>query len=397
MAKFIVKKITENRIKAGEKLINVDDLEDGQGSHLLSEGSRIDLVDQEGNFLAKLLVGRQNKGLGWIFTNQRDHKFSQAWIQDLLNHAIDERFSSFDLQETNAFRLFNGEGDGLGGVTIDYYAGYLQINWYSKGVYGYREWFMEGLVNSEIEFEGIYETLRFDFYDDQDPIQLRWGNPAPQPLIIKENGLNFAIYLGQEWMTGLFLDQREVRKFILEQGQGESLLNLFSYTGAFSLVGAKSGILKTVSVDVANRSLERTKEQFQINQVDLSSDNHEIRVMDVFDYIKYAHRHDIRFDWVICDPPSYARTKKFVFSAEKDYLSLAEDLFTMTKPGGMTIISTNHSGYPASKFRQDMVEVGRNHPGQFQLIQSFGLPLDFPTSLDESSQYLKVLVFYRSI
>ncbi|WP_282920745.1 class I SAM-dependent rRNA methyltransferase [Ignavigranum ruoffiae] len=396
MTTYKMKSEASQKIHQGYKLITEEDFLSGQGIENEEEGQRIILTQANGEFLAQAIVGRQHKGFAWIYSTRADQYFTREFFEHCLAQALDQRFASFDLQKTNAFRLFNGEGDGVGGFTLDYYDGYLQINWYSRGIYAYRQWLNHYLQASPYDFKGCYQTLRFDLTGDEEAIQHLWGDQAPQPLKILENGVSFAIYLGQDWMTGLFTDQREVRLFISQQAQGESLLNLFAYTGAFSVVAALAGIEKTVSVDVANRSRQGITDNFSLNGINLAESDHEIRIMDVFDYLRYAKRHQLQFDWVVCDPPTYARTKKYVFSADRDYPSLAEDLFTLTKPGGMTVISTNHSGYDSDHFRQEMIEVANQHPGKCQLIQSFDLPEDYPTSEDAQSQYLKVLVFYRT-
>ena len=94
-------------------------------------------------------------------------------------------------------------------------------------------------------------------------------------------------------------------------------MNLFSYTGAFSVAAAMGGAVQTTSVDVANRSLEKTREQFEVNGIDASEQK--IYVMDVFDYIKYGAKKSLTFDTIVLDPPSFARTKKRTFSVAKDY------------------------------------------------------------------------------
>lgn len=395
MAEYKLKAKTVQDIKNGEKLIQYKDFVNEEKAEHFQEGDVIFMVDDNRDFVGKLLVGRQNKGLGWLITDQEDEYWSERLAYDRLDTAVANRDSFFSDSDTTAFRLFNGEGDGIGGITIDFYDYYLHINWYSEGLYLYREYFIEALRSLVPDFKGIYETIRFKKTDDQVLVALTQGEPAPQPLIIKENGIQYAVYLGESWMTGIFLDQREVRQFIQTQAQDMTLLNLFSYTGAFSVAAAIAGSSKTVSVDVANRSLSQTQEQFDLNDIDYSDQQHEIRVMDVFDYINYAKRHELTFDRVVCDPPSFARTKKFIFAADKDYPALAHDLFTLTAVNGMTVISTNHAGYRPENFRRDMMEVAQKHPGKFHLIQQFGLAEDFPTSEDSESQYLKVLVFYR--
>lgn len=396
MTHLTLKEEACHRVEQGYKLISEEDFSMGQKIQQIQEGQSIRLNRPNGAFLAQALVGRQQKGFAWIYSYNPVESFNQALLNQRLAKAIDQRMATFDVNKTNAFRLFNGEGDGIGGFTLDYYAGYLQINWYSRGIYAYREWLMSFLQGSANHFQGCYQTLRFEVGQDQTPIQHCWGKLAPHPLTVRENGINYAVYLGEDWMTGIFTDQREVRTFIHQQAQQGSLLNLFAYTGAFSVAAALAGIEKTVSVDVANRSLQGIRTNFALNGLELADADHEIRIMDVFDYLRYAKRHQLQFDWVVCDPPTYARTKKYVFAADRDYPALAEDLFTLTKPGGMTVISTNHSAYEPERFRQEMIAVANQHPGRCQLIQSFTLPEDYPTSPDPQSQYLKVLVFYRT-
>lgn len=396
MKKIRITNKAVSKFQNGYKLVQADDFlyEDAQDG--LLEGSEVALISESKKIVAKFVVGRQNKGLGWVFTTYSEEEWDYPLVYSILEDAIESRKNLLHDDDTTAFRLLNGEGDGLGGVTMDYYANYIQINWYSKGVYQYREWYIEALVQLLPQIKGIYETIRFQGIGEHAKVILTYGEPAPQPIIIKENGVQFAIHLGEEWMMGLFLDQREVRQFVRNQASELSVLNLFSYTGGFSVAAACGGARQTVSVDIANRSLAKTVENFELNHVSAPSTEHEIRVMDVFDYIQYATRHAKQFDMVVCDPPSFANTKQYQFRAEKDYVKLANDLFDIVAPGGLIILSTNHSGYYYHKFKQELVEAGKAHHGHYQLIQSFALGEDYPTTKDQTSQYLKVLVFYRT-
>lgn len=390
-----LKQLAHKKIQQGKRLLQVEDLKQPLAVDTLQEGEIVLLESLTGDLAAKAIIGRQNKGLGWIFTLNSHDFWDEVFITTCFIQAIERREDLFNNESTTAFRLFNGEGDGIGGFTIDWYDGFIQINWYSRGIFSYRDLLVDCLMRQLPKIQGIYETKRFKTDLDEWQSKHTKGRPAPQPIVIKENDVRFAIYLGEEWMTGLFLDQREVRQFVNAQSLDLDVLNLFSYTGGFSVAAAVGGARKTVSVDVANRSLPKTKEQFELNGIYPDALEDEIRVMDVFDYINYAQRHGIDFDLVVCDPPSFARTKDYQFVADQDYKQLAREVFSLTRPGGMAILSTNHSGYSLEDFQQDMVEVGLNHPGMCQLIQSFDLPKDFPTTADEASQYLKVLVFYR--
>src|SRR5690606_9383885 len=125
-------------------------------------------------------------------------------------------------------------------------------------------------------------------------------------------------------MVGVFLDQREVRKTIKDRyAKGKNMLNTFSYTGMFSVFATLGGANKTTSVDLANRSKGKTIEQFAINGIDFEAQD--IIVEDVFHYFKYAARKQLTFDLVILDPPSFARSKKHTFSANKDYKDLLKE------------------------------------------------------------------------
>lgn len=394
MAEYKLRELATKRINNGGKLVKVKDFQNEEKAKHFIEGDIIILNDFDNQFLAKMLVGRQNKGIGWIVTTYMDEYWDENLVYYSLQDAIEARQSFFNNESTTAFRLFNGEGDGIGGVTIDWYDHYLQINWYSLGIYEYRQWFFNVISELLPQVKGVYETLRFQT-DEYEQIQLVSGEPAPQPLVIKENDINYAVYLGESWMTGIFLDQRDVRDFIKTQSQDMSVLNIFSYTGAFSVAAALGGSNRTVSVDVANRSLELTTEQFALNGIQIEDSAHEVRVMDVFNYLDYAQKNAITYDLIVSDPPSFARTKKKQFRVEEDYVSLAKQLFNLTNPNGMTILSTNHSGYAMEQFRDEMIAVTQEIDGTFYLIQQFELPEDFPVSSDEESNYLKVLVFYR--
>ena len=163
-----------------------------------------------------------------------------------IKSAAKYREGFYSNKHTTAFRVFNGEGDGIGGLTIDYFAGFYLITWYSIGIYRFKKAILEALQHS-VDYKGIYQKKRFDakgqYLDDTDDFIC--GEKAPEPLIVKENGVNFAIYLDDGAMVGVFLDQRDVRRTILEKyAKGKTVLNTFSYTGAFSVFAALGGAKK---------------------------------------------------------------------------------------------------------------------------------------------------------
>ena len=192
-------------------------------------------------------------------------------------------------------------------------------------------------------------------------------------------------------MVGIFLDQRDVRRTIRDKySYGKTMLNTFSYTGAFSIAACLGGAVKTTSVDLAKRSLSKTKEQFKINNIDMSTQD--IIVQDVFEYFKYAVKKNILFDLVVLDPPSFARSKKITFSVSKDYVNLLKEAIHLTNKGGVIVASTNYAGLNMMKFRDFVKKAFKELSIKFEIIESFSLPKDFRVS-DEfrEADYLKVL------
>ncbi|WP_112181546.1 MULTISPECIES: class I SAM-dependent rRNA methyltransferase [Paraliobacillus] len=355
------------------------------------EGIIVQLVDEKNHFLGRGYYGRQNKGFGWVLTQNENEPIDQQFFDKKIEKALDIRSAYYKDKDTTAFRVFNGEGDGIGGLTIEYYAGFYVVNWYSQGIYLFKELILNSLKNL-VEFKGIYEKKRFDtggkYLEDDDFVA---GERGDFPIIIKENGVNFAVYLNDGPMTGIFLDQRQVRKTIRDKyANGKSVLNTFSYTGAFSVFAALGGAEQTTSVDLANRSLPKTIEQFQVNGLD--ENDHIIRVMDVFNYFKYAVKKNLNFDMVILDPPSFARSKKHTFSASKDYVNLLKEAIAITADQGIIVASTNASGFGMDKFKNFVNQAFKEMDEAYRVIETFSLPDDFKTIKQyKEGDYLKVL------
>ncbi len=366
-----------------EALINVNDLQ--------VEGDLVKLVDEKNRFIGKGYYGKQNKGIGWILTRNENDQINQIFFDKKLAAALNHRQQFYHDTETTAFRVFNGEGDGIGGLTIDYFDGYYLINWYSKGIYQFKEYVIESL-NKLVEYKAIYQKKRFAIdgkYIEEDGFVI--GERGQFPIIIKENGINFFIYLDEGAMVGIFLDQREVRKIIKEKyAQGKTVLNAFSYTGAFSVAAALGGALKTTSVDLANRSLGKTIEQFSVNGIDY--EEQDIIVEDVFHYFKYAIKKEQKFDMVILDPPSFARSKKYTFSAAKDYKYLLKEAIKITEDNGVIVASTNASTFDMNQFKGFIATAFKEMNRTYKSLEEFSLPKDFKTMKEfREGDYLKVV------
>jgi 23S rRNA (cytosine1962-C5)-methyltransferase len=397
MTKEIVVKANPKYIQQflkGYPLLNKENVTLTMGN--VQDGDILKLVDTHDRFIAKGYFGIQNKGIGWLLSWKESEKIDKEFIFNKIQAAINCRLHFFYSEDTTAFRVFNGEGDGFGGFTIDYFDGYYLIQWYSKGAYSFLEEIMESL-RELTDYKGIYQKKRFaqeGKYVEEDGFVE--GTRPSFPLLVKENGVQFAIYLNDGAMVGVFLDQREVRKRIRDAySDGKRVLNTFSYTGAFSVFAALGGAALTTSVDLANRSLSKTIEQFSINGIDHESQN--IIVEDVFKYFKYAVKKELSFDLVILDPPSFARSKKHTFSAAKDYKDLLKEAIAITEKNGTIVASTNCSTFNMKKFKGFIETAFNETNGNYKILEEYTLPEDFKTlSQYKQSDYLKV-AFIRKL
>ncbi len=379
----------------GYPLISKDSIVDL--SRVKDEGTIVNLLDERKKFIAKGYYGKQNKGYGWVLSSKKEEEINVSYFTHKIKTALKYREAFYNDENTTAFRVFNGEGDGVGGLTIDYFEGFYLITWYSLGIYEFREDILTAL-QSLVEYKGMYQKKRFDakgqYLDDADDFVC--GSRGEFPLIVKENGVNFAIYLDDGPMVGVFLDQREVRKTIRDSyAKGKTVLNTFSYTGAFSVFAALGGSTKTTSVDLAKRSRSKTQEQFTINGIDV--DAQDIIVEDVFNYFKYAVKKEILFDVVVLDPPSFARSKKHTFSVAKDYVKLLKEAIQITNKGGVIVASTNYANFNMGKFKEFIDKAFKELGGKYKIEHTFSLPKDFKVMEKfKEGDYLKV-VFIRKV
>ncbi|MEG7864902.1 class I SAM-dependent rRNA methyltransferase [Bacillus paranthracis] len=381
-------------IKSGYPLILKDAIQNL--NDVQEEGTIIKVVDEKNHFVGKGYYGKQNKGYGWILTRKESEQINQSFFESKIKSALHKRKQFYKSSDTTAFRALNGEGDGLGGLIIDYYDGYYVVSWYSEGIYTFRDEIIAAL-QKVANFKGIYEKKRFDtkgkYIEGDDFVA---GERGEFPLIVKENGVNFAVYLNDGAMVGVFLDQRNVRKQIRDKyAKGRTVLNMFSYTGAFSVFAALGGASKTTSVDLANRSLSKTIEQFSVNEVDYEAQD--IIVEDVFLYFKYAAKKKMKFDMVVLDPPNFARSKKYTFSAAKDYKNLLKETIAITENNGIIVASTNCSAFDMKKFKGFIDTAFKEMNGKYKILEEHSLPEDFRT-IDQFKEgdYLKV-VFIEKI
>ena len=381
MNRIRVSKRVEKKLAKGLVLLEASDLE-----NVNLKDQEVEVQSQEGTFLGTAYLSQQNKGLGW-FVSKDKVAFNQAFFETLFRQAKEKRKAYYQDDLTTAFRLFNQEGDGFGGLTVDLYGDYAVFSWYNSYVYQIRQTISEAFRQVFPEVLGAYEKIRFKGLDYESAHV--YGQEAPDFFTVMENGILYQVFMNDGLMTGIFLDQHEVRGSLVDGlAMGKSLLNMFSYTAAFSVAAAMGGASQTTSVDLAKRSRELSQAHFQANGI--STDDHRFIVMDVFEYFKYAKRKGLTYDVIVLDPPSFARNKKQTFSVAKDYHKLISKSLEILNPGGIIIASTNAANVSSQKFTE---QIDKGFAGRsYQILNKYGLPADFAyNKKDESSNYLKVI------
>ena len=381
MNRIRVSKRVEKKLTKGLVLLEASDLE-----NVNLKDQEVEVHSQDGNFVGTAYLSQQNKGLGWFISKEKV-TFNQAFFETLFRQAKEKRKAYYQDDLTTAFRLFNQEGDGFGGLTVDLYGDYAVFSWYNSYVYQIRQTISEAFRQVFPEVLGTYEKIRFKGLDYESAHV--YGQEAPDFFTVLENGVLYQVFMKDGLMTGIFLDQHEVRGSLVDGlAMGKSLLNMFSYTAAFSVAAAMGGASQTTSVDLAKRSRELSQAHFQANGI--STDDHRFIVMDVFEYFKYAKRKGLTYDVIVLDPPSFARNKKQTFSVAKDYHKLISQSLEILNPGGIIIASTNAANVSRQKFTE---QIDKGFAGRrYQVLNQYGLPADFAyNKKDESSNYLKVI------
>jgi 23S rRNA (cytosine1962-C5)-methyltransferase len=283
---------------------------------------------------------------------------------------------------TEALRWVNGEVDGLTDVTVDLYGAFAVLSLYRPFV----ESELAETANAMLELgvRGLYlkrrpkhasrvgET-RQDAIAPPLPIA---GEPAPDPMLIHEGGVPYEVRLGDGLSTGIFLDQRENRARVAALAKDKSVLNLFAYTGAFSVAAVRGGASRTMTVDVSPASIAWA--QRNLARVGADPARHEVSVSDVFEFLVKERARTRRWDLVVLDPPSFSTTKRSVFSAESEFVRLATMSMSVLRPGGSILACTNHRGISRAKFRRFLHEAARTAHVHVAQMKDLPDPVDFP-------------------
>jgi 23S rRNA (cytosine1962-C5)-methyltransferase len=355
------------------------------------EGDLVDVYDNKDEFLA---VGHYQPGsiavriLSFIDINP-DLDFFTARIRS----AIDYRRSlGLDVNKnTNVFRLVHAEGDDLPGLIIDYYNGIAVMQMHSVGMYRLRKEFAEILKNLlGDELKAVYDksegTIPF-MSGISRTNEFLYG--SSEPVVVNENGFKFRIDWTTGQKTGFFIDQRENRKLLGEYTEGKCVLNMFGYTGAFSVYAMKNASL-VHTVDSSASAIDMTDENIKLNYGDDS--RHQSFQTDAFEYLNDIKN---KYDLIILDPPAFAKHNNVLANALQGYKRLNMKAIEQIRPGGIIFTFSCSQVVTRENFRKSVFAAAANTGRRVRIIHQMSQPPDHPVNIyHPESEYLKGFVIY---
>lgn len=388
---------TEQMLKLGHPWIIRDRYTDQWPAGVI--GERIALHGEDGTLLAYALRDDDRRIVARVIDCPRGGsvpRLNEHWFYARFEAAYKLRRCFVEPTLCDAYRLANAEGDMVPGLTVDVYAGFLLVQLYSRIWEPYREPMLEALQRLMCP-QGVYEKFRprktrtLEQKGDKRFSTLLLGQPAPDILQVKENGLLFEIDLKRGLHTGLFMDQRVNRKDIMPLCAGRRVLNLFSFTGAFSVAAAAAGATQVTSVDASALYQERAQHNFALNR--LNPAKHEFIVGDCHKVLaQLAHKRRV-FDLVIMDPPSFSTVGKNRFTTSGGTSNLVAAALGVLKEGGILVTSSNHQKVDLPEYLKELRRGALQAATPLRVIQASGQGPDFPFLVScPEGRYLKYVI-----
>jgi 23S rRNA (cytosine1962-C5)-methyltransferase len=363
-------------------------------------GQTVELCDSQGRFLATALIDPEERIIARVLDRKRI-RLDCPWLAERLRSAIELRRQHADLNDTTAYRLVNAEGDGLPGLTVDRYADYLMLQLYSASWRPHLKLITQALQELLTPL-GIYEKSRPQktreleaVSDSKNYGRILAGKAAPQRLEVRENGLTFLVSLEQGLNTGLFLDQRRNRRDLMERVEGKRLLNLFAYTGAFSVAAAAAGASQVTSVDASPGYTDWARDNFAANSIPLRQ--HEFIVGDCLAVLGKLAQSGKRFDIILMDPPSFSTTAKSRFTTRGGTSDLVAAALPLLTDNGLLMASSNHQKVDTAEYLKELRRGALQAGCDLRVISLFGQSEDFPYPVTfPEGRYLKYAVCMKA-
>lgn len=295
-----------------------------------------------------------------------------------------------DDKKTNVCRLVNAEGDGLPGFIIDYYNGTAVMQFHSIGMHMHRDLLVKGLQ------EILGDRLRAVYDKSATTLPSRYAtgykneylSGSPSQTIVKEHGNQFSIDWEKGQKTGFFIDQRENRKLLGEYSAGRNVLNLFGYTGGFSVYARQCGAELVHTVDSSAHAIDMANKNMELN----FGEQHRHQGITA-DVLKFLVKPASSYDLMILDPPAFAKHHNVLNNALQGYKRLNARAIEKIKPGGIIFTFSCSQAVSKENFRKSVFAASANTGRRVRILHQLTQPADHPVSIYHlEGEYLKGLV-----
>lgn len=358
----------------------------------IAEGEIVRVLSSDGTFLA---VGHYQIGsIAVRVLSFRDVEIDAEFWISRLRSALEVRRSLgiADNPDNNTYRLVHGEGDNLPGLIVDCYGKTAVMQAHSVGMHEYRHEVSKALVEVMGErIENVYykseTTLPYKAELGQQNGFIYGGSDENTT---KENGLLFHVDWLKGQKTGFFVDQRENRSLLEKYAKGKSVLNMFCYTGGFSVYAMRGGAQLVHSVDSSAKAIELTNANIELNFA--GDKRHEAFCDDAF---KFLDANDGKYDLIILDPPAFAKHRAALRNALKGYTRLNVKGFEKIKPGGILFTFSCSQVVTKDNFRNAVFTAAAQAGRKVRILHQLHQPADHPINIyHPEGEYLKGLVLY---
>ncbi|KXB46490.1 putative 23S rRNA methyltransferase [Bacteroidales bacterium KA00344] len=358
----------------------------------IEEGDTVRVISSKGNFIA---VGHYQIGSITVrVLSFRDIVVDDEFWASRFEAALQMRLhiGIADNPQNNTYRLIHGEGDNLPGLIIDCYGTTAVMQAHSVGMHVCREQICRALIRvMGNRIQNVYykseTTLPFKAALGQENGFL-YG--ATDDNIAVENGLKFNIDWLRGQKTGFFVDQRENRSLLEHYARGKSVLNMFCYTGGFSVYAMRGGAKLVHSVDSSAKAIELTNRNVELNFP--GDSRHDAFCDDAF---KYMDANDDKYDLIVLDPPAFAKHRRALHNALKGYTRLNVKGLERIKHGGILFTFSCSQVVTKDNFRNAVFTAAAQTGRKVRILHQLHQPADHPINIyHPEGEYLKGLVLY---
>ncbi len=363
-------------------------------SHQGKVGDLAVIFDKKRNFLAIGLYDPDSMIRVHILRALKPATIDQHFFAEKLNTAHQRRALLRDSRHTNGYRILHGENDGMPGIVIDRYAETLVIKLYTPAWVPHLSAILDALkkdFSAKRIILRLSDRLKENAHGLYDGMILVGEKPT-SPIIFQENSLKFEADPLHGQKTGFFLDQRENRARVEKLAKGKRVLNVFSYTGGFSIYAARGGAKEVISLDASKVAIEVAERNFGLNQPASIAESciHKGVAGDAFDVMTKMKKEGRRFDMVIIDPPSFAHKKSQIEGAVKAYKKLTRLGLGILVPNGILVQASCSSRVDTELFFNSINLAARQAGRLLKEIERSSHALDHPIGFAEG-EYLKCL------